>query len=116
MLPVQEIVISPDEGVIGTGLQFTFPKGMGQNQLGGIKAVVGVVERADVAIAFGLALCCPDSRHSAGAGWFAASFGRNVWCDRPILHLPGRYMPNGHCCDNRGYDETHRRHRGCVGG
>ena len=26
-----------------------------QNQLGGIKAVVGVVERADVAIAFGLA-------------------------------------------------------------
>ena len=55
MLPVQEIVISPDEGVIGTGLQFTFPKGMGQNQLGGIKAVVGVVERADVAIAFGLA-------------------------------------------------------------
>ena len=114
---------------------------MGQNQLGGIKAVVGVVERADVAIAFGLAfffsllviitfsvyqvgvevyvellLCCPDSRHSAGAGWFAASFGRNVWCDRPILHLPGRYMPNGHCCDNRGYDETHRRHRGCVGG
>ena len=28
---------------------------MGQNQLGGIKAVVGVVERADVAIAFGLA-------------------------------------------------------------
>lgn len=50
-----EIVISPDEGVIGTGLQFTFPKGMGQNQLGGIKAVVGVVERADVAIAFGLA-------------------------------------------------------------
>ncbi len=28
---------------------------MGQNQLGGIKAVVGVVERADVAIAFNLA-------------------------------------------------------------
>ena len=41
-------------------------KRQGQNQLGGIKAVVGVVERADVAIAFGLAcllytslpLCC----------------------------------------------------------
>ena len=30
-------------------------KRVGQNQLGGIKAVVGVVERADVAIAFGLA-------------------------------------------------------------
>ena len=58
----------------------------------------------------------PDSRHSAGAGWFAASFERNVWCDRPTLHSPGRYMSNDHCCDNRGYDETHRRHRGCVGG
>ena len=139
MLPVQEIVISPDEGVIGTGLQFTFPKGMGQNQLGGIKAVVGVVERADVAIAFGLAfflsllVIITFAVYQVGVEVYvellyaalivviqlvpvAASFGRNVWCDRPILHLPGRYMPNGHCCDNRGYDETHRRHRGCVGG
>lgn len=141
MLPVQEIVISPDEGVIGTGLQFTFPKGMGQNQLGGIKAVVGVVERADVAIAFGLAfffsllVIITFSVYQVGVEVYVELLyaalivgiqlvpvgllqvlGGMYGYDRPILHLPGRYMPNGHCCDNRGYDETHRRHRGCVGG